>query len=316
MIHLQTFSTDRIPAHKRLSYWHDITRSALTPQTTEPVDRSAFCGRMTCLDLGDIRVVELNASGSTVTCDSPLSLSTAQPFFLVRMAISGEVTSIQGGRESCLRPGDFTLCDTSHPYRLSFRGLTDVIVLRITRTRLLQYIGRPEELLGVPMRGDTGLSGLVSRHLRDLWGASQDFIDHGASSRMTELTMQLLASAYSAIPQARADRSCLATGRRAQAIEYIERHLSDPALSPPTIATALHVTPAYLHKIFSVESETVSRYILRRRLQECARALKDRSQAKRNITDIAFAFGFNSLPHFCRVFKELYGANPSEFRHN
>jgi AraC family transcriptional regulator, positive regulator of tynA and feaB len=106
----------------------------------------------------------------------------------------------------------------------------------------------------------------------------------------------------------------MAVGRRAQAVDYIERHLSNPGLNPPAIAAALHVTPAYLHKIFSVESETVSRYIVRRRLQECARALKDKSQSRRSITDIAFAFGFNSLPHFCRVFKELYGTSPREFR--
>lgn len=129
--------------------------------------------------------------------------------------------------------------------------------------------------------------------------------------------MQLLGSAYSVFPQARADQSCLSVGRRAQALEYIERHLSNAALSPAMIAAALHVTPAYLHKIFSVEnSETVSRYIQRRRLQECARALQDRSRAKRNITDIALGFGFNSLPHFCRVFKAFYGVNPGEFRHD
>jgi AraC-like DNA-binding protein len=131
---------------------------------------------------------------------------------------------------------------------------------------------------------------------------------------MTELTMQLLASAYSLLPQAEAERSCLVAGHRAQSIEFIERHLQDPDLAPPVIAAALRVTPAYLHKIFSGDSETVSRYILRRRLQECARALKNAVQAGRSVTDIAFSFGFNSLPHFCRVFKERYGQSPSDFR--
>jgi AraC-like DNA-binding protein len=313
MLHLQKFSTDGLPPHKRLSYWHDVTRSMLAPQVARPVDRSAFCGRMTCLDLGDIRVVELNASGSTVTCSNPASLS-AEPFFLVRMAIDCEITSVQAGRESRLRPGDFTLCDTSHPYQLSFRDRTGVLVLRIARSRLLQYIGRPEELLGIPMRGDSGLSGLASRHLRDLWRSSQEFIDHGACTRMTELTMQLLASAYSLLPRAEAERSCLVAGHRAQIVEFIERHLSDPDLAPPVIAVALRVTPAYLHKLFSGNSETVSRYILRRRLQECARALKNAAQSSRSVTDIAFSFGFNSLPHFCRVFKERYGESPSDFR--
>ncbi|NOZ42961.1 MAG: helix-turn-helix domain-containing protein, partial [Alphaproteobacteria bacterium] len=32
--------------------------------------------------------------------------------------------------------------------------------------------------------------------------------------------------------------------------------------------------------------------------------------------DIAFVWGFNSMTHFSRVFKERYGASPRCFRHN
>lgn len=314
MPHLHTYSTDQVPARQRLAFWHHITQSALNPQTTEPVDRTPFSGRMSYLDLEDIRVVELSASGSRVSYQARVPPPSCAPCFLVRMAIAGEISSTQGGRETLLQPGDFTLCDTSSPYQLSFREVADVLVMRIERNRLLQYIGRPDKLLGVPMRGDHGLTGMVSRQLRDIWTSSQDFIDVGASVRMAELTMQLLASAYAAIPQSEADGAFVPVGRRAQVVDYIERHLRQPTLSPVTIAAALYVTPAYLHKIFSRDTETLSRFILRRRLQESAKLLRDPVNAKRTVTDVALSLGFNSLPHFCRVFKEMYGVSASDFR--
>lgn len=314
MLELQRFSTDSLPPQRRIEYWNEVTCSALTAQVADPVDRSAFCGRMTCLDLGEMRLVELNASGSTVTRTRAHTMSPAQPVYLVRLALSGNINALHEGREIRLGAGDFALCDTSRPYQMFFRQAIDVLIIRIPRDRLLQYIGHPESMCGVLMRGDEGLSGLASRHLREIWRSSQEFLDHGASSRIADMTLQLLASAYSAVPRAKADRSWLSAAHRAQVIEHIEHHLSDPDLSPTTIAAALRITPSYLHRVFSGESGTISRYILRRRLEECARTLKDPLQTTRSVTDIAFALGFNSLPHFSRVFRERYDTSPSDYR--
>jgi len=39
-------------------------------------------------------------------------------------------------------------------------------------------------------------------------------------------------------------------------------------------------------------------------------------QAGRSVTHIAFEHGFNSLPHFSRVFRSHFGITPSELRVN
>ncbi len=58
---------DRWPCvHRRIDYWHHITSSFLTTQSAVPIDRQKFCGRLTSLDLGDLRLVELAASGATL----------------------------------------------------------------------------------------------------------------------------------------------------------------------------------------------------------------------------------------------------------
>ena len=314
MLQLHDFSTDNLPAPQRIDYWNSITCQALTTQVADPFDRQSFCGRMTSLELGDMRFVEVASSGSTVTHTRAHAGACDQALYLLRLAISGEITTVQDGQEIRWRSGDFTLCDTRRPYQMQFHEPCAVLILRIPRSRLVQYIGSPERLVGMVMPGDAGLSGLASRHLRDIWSASRDFLSQGAADRMVEMTLQLIASAYCGVPQAKADRSSLATGHRAQIVRYIETHLAEPDLAPSAIAAALKMTPGYLHRLFSRETDTISRYILRRRLERSSRALHDPLQTGRTITAIALDCGFHDLAHFSRTFRERFGASPREFR--
>ncbi len=74
------------------------------------------------------------------------------------------------------------------------------------------------------------------------------------------------------------------------------------------------MTPRYLHHLFSNQDETLARYILRRRLDACARALVSETQRGRTVTAIAFDYGFNSPTQFGRVFRSKYGMTPREYR--
>jgi AraC-like DNA-binding protein len=80
------------------------------------------------------------------------------------------------------------------------------------------------------------------------------------------------------------DHNSLGAAHRVRVINYIEENLGDPKLTPTRIAAAFRITTRYLHHLFSEEDETVARYILRRRLEECARALTSPTQRKRTIT--------------------------------
>jgi AraC-like DNA-binding protein len=42
--------------------------------------------------------------------------------------------------------------------------------------------------------------------------------------------------------------------------------------------------------------------------------MDDPAQARRTLSDIAFAWGFSDMTHFSRVFKKMYGLLPSEYR--
>jgi len=95
---------------------------------------------------------------------------------------------------------------------------------------------------------------------------------------------------------------------------FIDRHLADPDVTPEVIARAHHISVRYLHRLFEAEDITVSRWIQRRRLQECRRELARREVAGRTIAAVARRWGFTSAAHFSRVFRATYGMSPVEWR--
>ena len=110
------------------------------------------------------------------------------------------------------------------------------------------------------------------------------------------------------------DLSAVIKGRQAEVIRHIEDRLRDPKLSPASVAEGLRISPRYLRTVFAGTGEKVSAYIIRRRLEECAKQIRNPAWSGHTLTEIAFAWGFNSAAHFTRTFHEHFGMAPREYR--
>ena len=94
---------------------------------------------------------------------------------------------------------------------------------------------------------------------------------------------------------------------------YIEAHLSEK-LTIPIIASSVGLSENYFPKLFSrFTGLSLSRFVLDRRLQR-ARYLLDTSM--RNISEVAFECGFESISHFNRSFKKYVNLAPRQYRQN
>jgi AraC-like DNA-binding protein len=102
--------------------------------------------------------------------------------------------------------------------------------------------------------------------------------------------------------------------RRTEVIRYIEEHLHDPTLSAAAVADGVRLSTRHLRTIFAGSGEKLSAYILRRRLEECARRMRDPAWHSQTLMQIAFSRGFNSAAHFARCFREHFGMSPREYR--
>ena len=105
-------------------------------------------------------------------------------------------------------------------------------------------------------------------------------------------------------------RGALALAR--SAMEIADARLTDPGLSPSSLARDLNVSVRTLHRSFAKTGEPVAAYIRRRRLER-ARAELAMPTSRPDITEIAARWCFADNSHFTRAFRKQYGETPSQF---
>jgi AraC-like DNA-binding protein len=266
------------------------------------------------LQLGSLRLAELSGLPNERQSDRAQAASAGEALFLLMLQLEGSSIHRQAGREASLSVGDFTLCATARPYEISLAAPARCLVMSIPDNLMRRNLACPEEVVALQMSSARGMTSVLSNFIRGLWTCRANAADAAVALRMSYTLLDLVVAAYSVSPHARHEQSSLVAAHRLRIIGYIEAHLRDPALNPTTVARACKITARYLHHLFTSESETVTQYIQRRRLEECARALIAAPVRGRLVTEIAFDYGFNSLTHFGRIFRHQYGLSPSEYR--
>lgn len=96
------------------------------------------------------------------------------------------------------------------------------------------------------------------------------------------------------------------------AIQYIEEHLFEEDLSLEKVAGKLGLTPTYFSHYFKKHTnETFVQHRMRKRIDKAKQLL---AVPHYKIIDIVAEVGYESYPHFTRVFKKATGYSPTEYR--
>jgi AraC-like DNA-binding protein len=91
----------------------------------------------------------------------------------------------------------------------------------------------------------------------------------------------------------------------------VEARLTDPALSPETLAAAAGLSYHQLYRALRDElGVSPSRFIRGVRVERAAERLRSGAGS---VTEVAYSVGFESLSYFSRAFHERFGAAPSTF---
>ena len=99
--------------------------------------------------------------------------------------------------------------------------------------------------------------------------------------------------------------------RMLRARDAIDRAYANP-LDIANLAAIANVSEAHFIRSFRVTfGETPHRYLQRRRVE---RAMFKLCETEGSITDICLDVGFTSLGTFSRMFREIVGVSPSEYR--
>jgi AraC-like DNA-binding protein len=174
-----------------------------------------------------------------------------------------------------------------------------------------------EKATAIPVPGDSGLGGVISNALRSVLAGADADANTSASipgmhigEAVTNLAAALVAELAGLTPDENAARTALMGHIRT----FIERNLTDPDLSPATVAAGVNISVRYLYKLFEQDGMTVSEWIRNRRLDNTLRDLADPWLTHRTIAGIGARWGFRDPTHLSRVFRTREGISPREFR--
>lgn len=96
-----------------------------------------------------------------------------------------------------------------------------------------------------------------------------------------------------------------------KAVEYVEQHISSPELSVEDLSRHLNMSRVHLYKkLMSLTGRPPIEFIRIIRLKRAAQLLQDPAQ---NVSDAAYAVGFNNPKYFSKYFKDEFGILPSKF---
>lgn len=308
------FTTDGSPGYRRLALWQDIVCDVFVGLDCKSDLGSAFHGTVTQASLGKAVCSDVCSDRQHVFRTPSRIARSDQDFVLVALGNRGNGGVVQDGRETVIHPGEFALYDTTRPYELKFNDSFTQTIFKVPREMLQRRLGATETLTAIAFGGDAPLERLAYDFIIRLCQSADRLAPNNAAA-LSEQAIDLLAMALSE----RLGNTALPSSTHRSALLYrlkahIRAHLADPDLSLADTAAALGISPRYVNDLLADEDTSFQRHVLAERLGQCRRDLVSPVLAHRHISEIAFAWGFNDLSHFGRVFREHFGMSPREFR--
>lgn len=237
--------------------------------------------------------------------------------FLVVIPLQEPAQVLQSGRKVVIAPGNITLLSTARPFEAlsSAQGYSEISVWipgAVLRSRV-PYI---DECCALTIDGKRGvgriLHTLIDTMLEEVANDSGLSLNSQESLLVTAVESVLTGTSYLAeLGQTKSNKMA---GEQlfAQAINFIESHLSEPGLGPRKVAQACRISVNHLHTVFAKNGqESVMHCIRRLRVAQVRKALSHVALTHRTITELAFEWGFNSYAAFNRAYHEQLGCAPS-----
>jgi AraC-like DNA-binding protein len=306
------WSTHSVSPREQFAFWREaVCEAVLNVATEHPGD--GFFGDITCASYRDLRFASFASTAHEVVRTRSHIGRSRDDHYLVSLQRSGASRMFQGNDACELQPGDVGLVDGTRPFRVEFPERVDRVVAVIPHAMLhsrAPWLGdRPLNR----MAADNSLSGALRFYLERL--ASPACSSDAEAAALTDNLCNIIALMTATTDRDRsAARHFPIQPGLDEMLATLRRHLADPDLSPRMLAERLQVSVRTVHKRFEDADTTFGQWVLDARLQACRRALDDPRQSGFTISQIAFGWGFNDLPHFSKAFRARFGLSPSQYR--
>ncbi|RCW45731.1 AraC family transcriptional regulator [Halopolyspora algeriensis] len=274
----------------------------------------AFRGAVSRRSLAGVDFVSMESEKHGAYRGPETISSSDMGYYVMSLQMSGEFRMLQDGRTAVLRPGLFAIYDSSKPVTLVSSDDYKSVCIKFPK----ESIGARREdcLAGITATAfdcGVGLSSAVWAMVLSL-NRSLGSLGHSGPLAVRNMMELVTAMLRTELGQNELDEAEPREALLRRIREYIDARLSDPDLSPHTVAAAHYISPRYLHSLFAGTDFTVSAWIRARRIELCRRDLADPRMVDVPAVAIAARWGFKGASHFGQVFKRETGSTPAEFR--
>lgn len=308
-----TFDTRVVAPHERIDYWEEHCAEKVVGLRCSCLSESGLAARYHYFDFGRIKMIDIAADEHFVERTPHLLRRREKDSAFLTLILSGKVFVNRAGQCAVAEAGDVVLYDTNHAYMHGFPAYARQVIFEIPgddfRDRFADWSLR--EL--VHFGGASNPGRVVPLALQNVLRAAR------TSNWSVENTAGLIEDEIWEVMETACS---LASGRarstyHAQTLQRVRRHigenLHDPDLCPASIAATMGIGLRQLNRLFEGEPLSLMELILTKRL-EGARADLLRYGSGASVSDVSYRWGFKSLAHFSRTFRERFGVSPSRCR--
>lgn len=309
---ISSISTQTVPPCERAAYWRDQICDTFVELDCDRIG-DGFFGELEDYALGPVQLTRVRSSRHEAIRSARQIAKSVDEYFLVSLQISGQGLIEQDGRIALLQPGDFALYDSTRRYLLRFDDQFEELVLKLPRAMVTDRIAMPEYITATCISGRRGLGRLAFDFA---CGVARE-IDHMPSAecgRVSNNLVDLLGSAFASGANVAYAGNANTSSQLLRAKLLIAEHLRDPDLNKLVVADQLGISVRYLSKLFALEGVSFSEWLREQRLVRIAKDLSEPGLAMRTISSVAYGWGMKSMPHFSRVFRQLYSCTPKQYR--
>lgn len=312
-----TFSTDNLRPHERFDHWCEVRARNLFGVTIslKHEERRHFQGHFSARDVGGAILSEMQASSYMVSrTATDISRAPSDSLCIYQQVGGASWFDGKNGAEFVVTPGNLAISHTDMPYLttpVTPHGF-DLRVLKIPLTAHDALAGRARNLPPSLLCDDPRLKRIISASFNALAAnaAKNPGADFGlAVGHLAQLAMLAHGRSSPGSPQGRA---ALRFGLLQAVRDMLQRDLHRPDLSPMMVAAEFGISLRQVHVLFEPTGLTFARTLTAMRLAETRRLLE--AIPARQVADIAYACGFDSIATFYRVFRATYGMTPGDMR--
>ncbi|MFI6346400.1 helix-turn-helix domain-containing protein [Streptomyces sp. NPDC050560] len=309
---VEIYTTTGTPPWRRTELWREHLHKicGVLDVAAEP---EFSRGTLVIGRLGAMQIALISADAHTVrkTRRDP---GDAESHVHLMVPADGTVRIRQDDHDSSVGRGEVASVDGSRPYTVDSEGSMRLAAVRFPHRAMGLTPRDTRPLTAAPWSSPRGVGAVASALITELAG------------QLTELSVAELvplgATLDGVVRSLLAERlgppvGAGATGRRELLLEiknYARERLSDPNVSPRTLAAEHNISLRYLQQLFADQGETPARWLRGERLERCHAALSNPRLDHLTVAAIGANWGLGDGSQMGRLFRRAYGVVPSELR--